>query len=99
VQSVIPEKEVGGRVEVLAVELHAHVRKGLELARGSYPGGGLQEKVVDRLLKKRPKVACKPGTDVMIFLIFSPKNLAKILAFFAQTTASFCKNCDHNIGF
>jgi hypothetical protein len=21
------------------------------------------------------------------------------LAFFAQTTASFCKNCDHNIGF
>jgi hypothetical protein len=27
------------------------------------------------------------GTDVMIFKIFSPKNLAKILAFFAQTTA------------
>jgi hypothetical protein len=21
------------------------------------------------------------------------------MAFFAQTTASFCKNCDHNIGF
>jgi hypothetical protein len=41
----------------------------------------------------------KPGTDVMIFYIFSTKNLAKILAFFAQTTASFCKNCDHNIGF
>jgi hypothetical protein len=35
----------------------------------------------------------------MIFQIFSPKNLAKILAFFAQTTASYCKNCDHNIGF
>jgi hypothetical protein len=33
-----------------------------------------------------------PGTDVMILKIFSPKNLAKILAFFAQTTASFCKN-------
>jgi hypothetical protein len=32
------------------------------------------------------------GTDVMILKIFSPKNLAKILAFFAQTTASFCKN-------
>jgi hypothetical protein len=31
----------------------------------------------------------------MIFKIFSTKNLAKILAFFAQTTASFCKNCDH----
>jgi hypothetical protein len=28
----------------------------------------------------------------MILRIFSPKNLAKILAFFAQTTASFCKN-------
>jgi hypothetical protein len=34
----------------------------------------------------------KPETDVMILKIFSPKNLAKILAFFAQTTASFCKN-------
>jgi hypothetical protein len=40
-----------------------------------------------------------PGTDVMIFKIFSPKNLAKILAFFAQTTASFCKKFDLNIGF
>jgi hypothetical protein len=28
----------------------------------------------------------------MIFKIFSLKNLAKILAFFVQTTASFCKN-------
>jgi p-aminobenzoyl-glutamate transporter AbgT len=28
----------------------------------------------------------------MIFKIFSPKNLAKILAFFAQITACFCKN-------
>jgi hypothetical protein len=36
--------------------------------------------------------AAQPGTDVMIFKIFSPKNLAKILAFLAQTTASFCKN-------
>jgi hypothetical protein len=35
----------------------------------------------------------------MIFKIFSPKNLAKKCAFFAQTTASFRKNCDHNIGF
>jgi hypothetical protein len=40
-----------------------------------------------------------PGTGVIIFQIFSTKNLAKILAFFAQATASFCKNCDHNIGF
>jgi hypothetical protein len=38
------------------------------------------------------------GTDVMIVKIFSPKNLAKFFAFFAQTTVSFCKNCDHNIG-
>jgi hypothetical protein len=33
-----------------------------------------------------------PGTDVIIFKTFSPENLAKILAIFAQTTASFCKN-------
>jgi hypothetical protein len=32
-----------------------------------------------------------PGTDVMFFKIFSPKNLAKILAFFAQTTLIFAK--------
>jgi hypothetical protein len=38
------------------------------------------------------------GTDVMILKIFSPKNLAKNFAFFAPTTVSFCKNCDHNIG-
>jgi hypothetical protein len=28
-----------------------------------------------------------------------PKKLAKILAFFAHSTASFCKKIDHNIGF
>jgi hypothetical protein len=28
----------------------------------------------------------------MILKIISPKNLAKILAFFAQITASFCKD-------
>jgi hypothetical protein len=33
-----------------------------------------------------------PGTDVMIFKIFSPKKIAKKLAFFAQTNASFAKN-------
>jgi hypothetical protein len=32
-----------------------------------------------------------PGTDVMIFEIFSPKNSAKKLAFFAQTNTNFCK--------
>jgi serine/threonine protein kinase len=38
-------------------------------------------------------------TDVVIFKIFSPKSLAKILAFLIQNKASFCKNCDHNSGF
>jgi hypothetical protein len=49
--------------------------------------------------RRRKLVVATPGTDVMIFKIFSPKNLAKSFAFFAQTTVSFCKNCDHNIGF
>jgi hypothetical protein len=34
-------------------------------------------------------VGLAPKTDVKIFKIFSPKKLAKKLAFFAQTTASF----------
>jgi hypothetical protein len=33
-----------------------------------------------------------PETDVMILKIFPSKLLAKLLAFFAQTTASFCKD-------
>jgi hypothetical protein len=37
------------------------------------------------------------GTDVIILKIFSPKSLAKNFVFFARTTVSFCKNCDHNI--
>jgi hypothetical protein len=32
-------------------------------------------------------VSFKPGTNVMNFKIISPKHLAKILAFFTQTTA------------
>jgi hypothetical protein len=35
----------------------------------------------------------------MIFKIFSPKNLAKILAFLTQNKANFFKKIDHNIGF
>jgi hypothetical protein len=35
----------------------------------------------------------------MILKIFSLKNLAKILAFFAQTTPNFLQKFDHNIGF
>jgi hypothetical protein len=34
----------------------------------------------------------------MIFKIFSAKNLAKKLAFFAQNKAKFLKKVDHNIG-
>jgi hypothetical protein len=34
----------------------------------------------------------------MIFEIFSPKKLAKILAPFAQTAAAFWQKFDHNIG-
>jgi hypothetical protein len=45
------------------------------------------------------RASFQPGTDVMIFKIFSPKNLAKILAFLTKNKASFCKKCDHNIGF
>jgi hypothetical protein len=32
------------------------------------------------------------GIDVMVFYLFSPKHLAKILAYFAQTSASFDEN-------
>jgi hypothetical protein len=35
----------------------------------------------------------------MILKIFSPKNLAKILAVFAQTGAIFCKNLIITLGF
>jgi hypothetical protein len=35
----------------------------------------------------------------MILKIVSPKKLVKRIAFFAQTTVSFCKDCDHNTGF
>jgi hypothetical protein len=33
----------------------------------------------------------RPGIDVMIFKIFSPKNSAKKLAFFTQNKAKLCK--------
>jgi hypothetical protein len=52
---------------------------------------------IGRLFDQRPIFifAEWPGTDVMIL-----KNIfAEKMAFFVQTTASFCKNCDHNIGF
>jgi hypothetical protein len=34
----------------------------------------------------------------MIFEIFSPKNLAKKLAFLTQNKRQFCRKSDHNIG-
>jgi hypothetical protein len=40
-----------------------------------------------------------PGTDVMILKIFSPKKIAKKLAFLTNNKAKLCKNFDHNIGF
>jgi hypothetical protein len=40
----------------------------------------------------------EPGTDVMIFKIFSPKNLAKKWRFLMKTKPNFEK-IDHNIGF
>jgi hypothetical protein len=40
-----------------------------------------------------------PGTDAMIFEIFSPKKLAKKLAFLTQNKAKLWKKFEHNIGF
>jgi hypothetical protein len=37
-------------------------------------------------------IGLDPGTDVMIFKIFSPKNSAKKLAFLTQNKAKLCKN-------
>jgi hypothetical protein len=51
------------------------------------------------LQRSNDDLANETGTDVMILKIFSPKNLAKKLAFFAQTCASFFQKFDHNIGF
>jgi hypothetical protein len=39
-----------------------------------------------------------PGTDDMIFKIFSPKNSAKKFAFLTENKANFFEN-DHNIVF
>jgi hypothetical protein len=43
--------------------------------------------------------AGRPGTDVMIFEMFSPKKIAKKLAFLTRNKAKLCKIFDHNIGF
>jgi hypothetical protein len=51
-------------------------------------GQGRRRVVHERRLLRR---VLQSGTDVRIFEIFSPKNLVSILAFFAQTSASFRK--------
>jgi hypothetical protein len=43
-------------------------------------------------MQKRAEECSGTGADVMILKIFSPKYFAKILAFFAQSTTSFCKH-------
>jgi hypothetical protein len=45
--------------------------------------------IKDSLHTIEEKQSIVTGTDVMILKIFSLKNLAKILAFFAQTTLIF----------
>jgi hypothetical protein len=40
-----------------------------------------------------------PETDVMILKIFSPKNLAKKLAFLFKLLLVFWQKYDHNIGY
>jgi hypothetical protein len=43
--------------------------------------------------------AGRPGTDVMIFEMFSPKKIAKKLAFLTRNKAKLCKIFAHTIGF
>jgi hypothetical protein len=44
------------------------------------------------ILKFSECILSKPGTDVIIFKYIFAKKIAKLLACFAQTTASFGKN-------
>jgi hypothetical protein len=41
----------------------------------------------------------RAGTDVLILKIFSPKHLAKYLAFFTQNPVNSFKKLNHNIGY
>jgi hypothetical protein len=61
------------------------------LTEGSRCGSGEEQSENNENLRN-------PGTDVMIFKIFSPKKLRK-LAFLTRKKAKLCKNFDHNIGF
>jgi hypothetical protein len=50
---------------------------------------------MQKIITERPSL----GTDVMILKIFSPKNSAKILAFFYSKQSLIMQKLDHNIGF
>jgi hypothetical protein len=44
-----------------------------------------------RKVEARESKSGRPGTDVMIFKIFSPKNSAKKIAFLTQNKSKLCK--------
>jgi hypothetical protein len=57
-----------------------------------YKGCRYGRKIETNRLLRKVFLCAIPGTDVMIFKIFSQKHQAKILAFWAQTTDSLRKN-------
>jgi hypothetical protein len=63
---------VGNRPQIDFVSV---VKRGCAVEDKRYSGTGCEEQI------------STPGADVMIFLIFSPKNSAKKLAFFTQNKA------------
>jgi hypothetical protein len=81
-----------GRVRAIFHEASGHTDFHRALATTSVYGTGLL------LLTSTLTAIWLPGTDVMIFYIFSPKNFAKKLAFLTQNEAKFLKKVDHNIG-
>jgi hypothetical protein len=56
------------------------------------------QKMEPHLLPSRQRLAT-PGTDVMIFKIFSPKISAKKIGVFDSKQRQILKKCYHNIGF
>jgi hypothetical protein len=79
----LDEEEGGKDVHLLEVEqAHLQLRDLLLHGRGH---------LVALAIRFAGFANVRSGTDVMIFKIFSPKNLAKKLEFFAHTTTNFCK--------
>jgi hypothetical protein len=63
--------------------------------------GGVRENITGKKGRRRGgKRADRVQVDQrpMLFFIFSPKKLAKKLAYLTQNRAKFCKTIDHNIG-